>query len=106
MDVEEYACRCFTLAEPCQSIRCFLRWFICAQMTEAFSYNAVKKVSNFKLVSEYHISLIRFRGYYLFHCLLFCGHYSRAVSIRRNTVVSFPDSCPQLSLVWVETGSD
>ena len=32
-------------------------------MTGVFSYNADKKVSNFKLVSEYRISLIRFRRY-------------------------------------------
>ena len=38
---------------------------------------------NCQNLSKYHISMIKYRGYYLFHQTIFCGYYSRAATNQR-----------------------
>ena len=51
----------------------------------------------FLILRQYHISAIKFRGYYLFHHTIYCGYYSRVTRVAfihytavLQSIASFP----------------
>ena len=77
----EYACWCFTLADPCQSVVCSTLIHLYPVMTGAFSYNADKKVSN---ILSWYQSTVFFDQKPQIPMLVFCIHYSRGASVQIN----------------------